>query len=74
MPMFEKALADSKSGYLVKSGLTWIDFLICETCFTMRNMFPDVFKAFPLLNQHVKRVYSLPTLQEYLHSRPNTPF
>jgi glutathione S-transferase len=70
LPFFEKALAQSNSGYLVSGGLSWIDFCICEQVRWMNDSLPDLMKQFPLLLAHANRIYALPTLQDYLKNRP----
>lgn len=71
MPLFEKLL--SKSGYFA-SELSYIDFFICELVSSFRQMMPELMGTYKLLNEHVDRIYALPTLQNYLKSRPPTKF
>ncbi|KAI6176327.1 Glutathione S-transferase [Aphelenchoides bicaudatus] len=59
IPFFEKALAQSGSGFFAKSGLTWIDFCI-KHCLTSSNN-----SLYWQLT--AERIYALPTLKEVVY-------
>lgn len=74
LPMFEKLLKESGSGFFAKSGVSWVDFAVAESISTFQNMAPEVIKKHSALVEHVKRVHALPQLKDYLAKRPVTPF
>nr|AYN44543.1 glutathione S-transferase S4 [Brachionus koreanus] len=73
--LFEDRIAQSKSGYFVPSGLTWVDLYL----FNFIDIRGD--KVDDLLNnncKHVKKLYenvrTNPRIAAYLKRRPVTPF
>lgn len=74
LPIFEKLLKDSGSGFFVKSGVTWVDFFIAEGFVTMTGLAGDVVAKYPWISEYVKRVHSVPQIKDYIAKRPVTPF
>ncbi|KAK0395163.1 hypothetical protein QR680_001149 [Steinernema hermaphroditum] len=72
LPIFENILEKSGSGYFVKSGLTWVDFYVANSLFTIANASPDSLKAYPLLSKLKDTIHSLPQLKKYLSERPES--
>uniref|UniRef100_A0A914E7W2 glutathione transferase n=1 Tax=Acrobeloides nanus TaxID=290746 RepID=A0A914E7W2_9BILA len=68
-PVFLEILKESKSGYLVNSGLTWVDFFVAEYLFTIQCLEPEIAKQHPQLFEYMKKVYSLPTITDYVATR-----
>ena len=68
--MFVKILKESDSGFLVKSGVTWVDFVLAEFLYTIQNMEPTVMHDYPELEEFIDRVYSLPNIKKYVEKRP----
>uniref|UniRef100_A0A914DV08 glutathione transferase n=1 Tax=Acrobeloides nanus TaxID=290746 RepID=A0A914DV08_9BILA len=68
----ENFLKTAKNGFLMPSGLTWIDFLAAELHDTLGNVIPDLYKNHHEIVKHSEKVHSLPQLQEYLQNRPKT--
>jgi len=74
LPKFVSILKASKSDFFANSGLTWVDFAFSEYFDSLSNFAPEVTAEYPELQEHSKRVHSLPQLQNYLKSRPVTPW
>ena len=68
-PVFEKYLKEAKSGYYVKSGLTYVDFIVAEFLDIIYGMESSVFSAYPTLTDHINRIHSLPTVRKYVNKR-----
>jgi glutathione S-transferase len=68
-PLYEKLLKESGSGFLVKGGLTWIDFVVSEFFNTIVYMDPVSWKKYPTLEEYRERVQSLPQIKKYVESR-----
>uniref|UniRef100_A0A915EBP3 glutathione transferase n=1 Tax=Ditylenchus dipsaci TaxID=166011 RepID=A0A915EBP3_9BILA len=41
LPLYVKTLKESGSGFVAKSGLTWVDFMLAEFLTTLKNMHPE---------------------------------
>ncbi|KAH7726163.1 Glutathione S-transferase 1 [Aphelenchoides avenae] len=70
----EGFLKDSASGFLVKSGYTWVDFLFAELLSTFENLVPGLVSKNDAVWTFVGRVHDIPKLKEYLASRKVTLF
>jgi len=70
LPLFENVLKESGSGFFVKSGPTYLDFHIGEMFSYLRLLDPELWAKYPVFEEHLKRVYALPQLKNYLASRP----
>jgi len=72
LPLYEKLLKESGSGFFAPSGLTFVDFMVADYLNTwVERVEPDMLKNHPELVAFVKRVHSLPQLQSYIASRPS---
>ncbi|CAD5218023.1 unnamed protein product [Bursaphelenchus xylophilus] len=69
---YSKMLDEAGNGYLLKSGLTYADFVVYSHALTLRNVDPELAKQFPKVYEFVERIEKLPQLQEYLKIRPNS--
>jgi glutathione S-transferase len=69
-PIIERILKESGSGFLVASGVTFIDFIVAEFLEGVKGVEPKVLEAYPTLQDYVTRVHALPQLADYLKSRP----
>uniref|UniRef100_A0A914D361 glutathione transferase n=1 Tax=Acrobeloides nanus TaxID=290746 RepID=A0A914D361_9BILA len=74
MPILEKLLKESGSGFVVQSGVCWIDFFIANAVESMEGFAADLLGNYKELLAHKERVYSLPQIKTYIASRPKTPF
>uniref|UniRef100_A0A914EER2 glutathione transferase n=1 Tax=Acrobeloides nanus TaxID=290746 RepID=A0A914EER2_9BILA len=74
MPVLEKLLKESGSGFFAKSGVSWVDFYIANFMETFEELGPSVMSAYKDLLKHKETVYALPQLKKYLESRPKTQF
>jgi len=72
-PIYVKTLHDSGSGFVVKSGLTWADFLLSEHLHTVHHMHPEALKKYPELEQYLQRIQQLPQIKKYIEGRKHTP-
>ncbi|KAL3083866.1 hypothetical protein niasHT_036279 [Heterodera trifolii] len=70
LPLLEKLLKESGSGYMLKSGLSMVDFQVANFLYTFTMLEPDAINAYPELIKYVDRVHALPQLQKYLKQRP----
>ncbi|KAI1717547.1 putative glutathione S-transferase 8 [Ditylenchus destructor] len=69
----EKQLERTNTGYLVGDSLTYVDFYAaCFSDFALTYGRADVFDRFPRVQYHCKAVLSLPQLQDYLKTRPDS--
>jgi glutathione S-transferase len=74
-PHFERIFKESGSGFFVKSGVSYADFYIADTVYSLHGFDKELFeKKCPYFVEHFKKVYALPELQNYLSSRPQVPF
>ncbi|KAH7726273.1 GST-36 protein [Aphelenchoides avenae] len=75
--MFSQQLLKNSgySGYLVGPKVTWVDFLLAEVV-DMLQVYgrSDIFNNYRSLLQHRDRVFSLPTLQQYVRTRPTPAY
>ncbi|KAL3111411.1 hypothetical protein niasHT_017638 [Heterodera trifolii] len=70
LPLFEKLLKESGSGYMLKSGLLMVDFQVANFLYTFTKLEPETINVHPELIKYVDRVHALPQLQKYLKQRP----
>lgn len=66
-------LKESGSGFLVKGGLSWVDFVVAEQVLTFSGFDPETLKKYPEMLEHMKRVYDLPQIKAYVENRKKTP-
>ncbi|KAI6183505.1 hypothetical protein M3Y97_00496200 [Aphelenchoides bicaudatus] len=71
-PLFVRALDESKSGFLLTNGLSWVDFHYVEYIVSVKNLEPNAFKKYRELLAYVERVHSLPALHDYIKIRPSS--
>uniref|UniRef100_A0A914DCF2 glutathione transferase n=1 Tax=Acrobeloides nanus TaxID=290746 RepID=A0A914DCF2_9BILA len=65
-------LKESKSGFFMPSGITWVDFAISQYLDKVRRYDKDCFDDYPELIDHIEMIHGLPKLQEYLKKRKDT--
>ncbi|TMS34859.1 hypothetical protein L596_002366 [Steinernema carpocapsae] len=71
-PIYEKVLAESRNGFFVKGGISWVDFYVANSLLTLTNLKADVLDKYPHLKKLKETVHSLPQLKEYVTKRPET--
>lgn len=71
LPIYNQLLSESKSGFLLPSGLTYIDFVIAEQLHTVCKVNAGIFDEYPELIKYKERVHSLPEVKEYVSARPD---
>uniref|UniRef100_A0A914QE52 glutathione transferase n=1 Tax=Panagrolaimus davidi TaxID=227884 RepID=A0A914QE52_9BILA len=69
LSIFQKYIKESGSGFLVKSGVTFADFIISEFVITLRQNAPDVIDKYPEMLQYIDRLKALPQLKDHYASR-----
>uniref|UniRef100_A0A914P3U4 glutathione transferase n=1 Tax=Panagrolaimus davidi TaxID=227884 RepID=A0A914P3U4_9BILA len=69
LPLYQKYLKESGSGFLVKSGLTFADFIVSEFLITLRLNAPEVLEEYPEILQYLDRMKNIPQLKEYYATR-----
>uniref|UniRef100_A0A7E4VKV5 glutathione transferase n=1 Tax=Panagrellus redivivus TaxID=6233 RepID=A0A7E4VKV5_PANRE len=67
-------LSKSKSGFVVDSGVTYVDFFIADHITTLLNLDPSFEKTFPEIVAYQKKVYALPQLKDYITTRNFSKF
>lgn len=72
MPVLEKLLKESGSGFFVKGGESWVDFYIANFLETFEKMSPKLMEQFKELKKHQEKVYALPQLKKYIEGRKKT--
>ena len=71
-PQIVGALAASTAGFLLSSGVSWIDFYFVEYFTSIKNLEPTAFKKYRPLLAYVQRCYQLPSLVDYIKIRPTS--
>ncbi|KAI6232876.1 hypothetical protein M3Y99_00974300 [Aphelenchoides fujianensis] len=71
-PQFVGILTQSTSGFLLSSGLSWVDFYYVEYFFSINRLEPNTFKKYRELLAYVERVHALPNLADYIKIRPSS--
>jgi len=75
MPVYEKILTESKSGYLVGDTLSMADVLLLEVLLHIPERAPEGFDGYPKLKEYMNRISSLPKIAAFLkgpqRKRPN---
>ncbi|GFG33891.1 hypothetical protein Cfor_07139 [Coptotermes formosanus] len=71
---FEKVVAENR-GYSVGNAITWTDFVFAVSLENFELIFgKESLDRYPSLRALKERVYSLPSIQEWLQKRPATDF
>jgi len=75
MPVYEKVVSESKSGYLVGDALSMADVCLLEVLLQVQERTPEGFDGYPKLKEYKERISSLPKMAAYLkgpqRKRPN---
>jgi len=71
-PIYVKAIKESGSGFIAKSGLTYVDFTVAEFFNTIIQIEGEVMKKYPELVQYVQRVHAVPQIKKYVETRKVT--
>ena len=62
LPILNKALESTRSGFLLRSGISYVDFLAAECIGELARIRPTPVAEYPLLVELQRRIYALPTL------------
>ncbi|KAI1704303.1 WD40-like beta propeller repeat domain-containing protein [Ditylenchus destructor] len=58
LPVLQKLIKASKSGFLVASGLTFVDFFVADVLQTLSQFEPETFAEYSELSAYISRVYA----------------
>uniref|UniRef100_A0A7E4W668 glutathione transferase n=1 Tax=Panagrellus redivivus TaxID=6233 RepID=A0A7E4W668_PANRE len=70
LPLFQNLLKEANSGFLVKSGVTWADFVLTEFLLSLYQVDPTFLNEYPDLKEYLARIRTVPELKEYYATRP----
>ncbi|XP_006816610.2 glutathione S-transferase 3-like [Saccoglossus kowalevskii] len=77
LPIFERLLSESSSGYLVGDGLTYADLCLLEALLVTEEYFPELLSDYDKLKDFKVKISSLPRIKAFLEGpqrkRKNTP-
>lgn len=73
-PIFVKAIKTSGSGYIVASGLTYVDLPVAEFVSDLLSQEAKLLDDYPELVAHKNKVHSQPELKKWRETRPVTAF
>ena len=68
----EKYLKKSKSGFLVDSGLTWVDLFVADHLGTLTGFEPHALDGHKELQHLREKVLAVPEIKEWVAKRPAT--
>ena len=72
MPFFEKRLEESGSGFILPSGISYIDFSLGHFIGMLNTLEKDLMSTkHSKLVEYTNNLHSLPQLKEYLSKRKN---
>ncbi|KAH7696916.1 GST-5 protein [Aphelenchoides avenae] len=74
LPQVEKLLKESGSGFVVKSGYTWVDFLYANILLNCEQAAPGSVYSNADVKAYVDRVHNIEKIQDYVANRKDTPF
>jgi hypothetical protein len=69
LPLYEKILAQSGSGFMLPSGISYVDIVIAYFLGMLKEIEKEIIGKYPTIVEYVDRVYGQPTLKEYLSKR-----
>ncbi len=72
LQLFENKLKQANSGYLVESGLAWVDLYLFNTIDRLADKRQEVLANFPMLTKHYETIKNSPRISEWLTKRPAT--
>ncbi|KAH7717213.1 CBN-GST-36 protein [Aphelenchoides avenae] len=73
--IFGEQLKKNGNGYFVGSKITWFDIFLAEFIDKIiGHAKPGVFSKYPIIEQHHKKIFSLPSIAKYVKERPPRPY
>ena len=69
LPVYEKLLAASGSGFMLPSGISYVDIMFGHHMNALKGMEPELMKKHPKLVEYSDRVLGQPQLKEYMAKR-----
>ncbi|XP_070572817.1 glutathione S-transferase A4-like [Ptychodera flava] len=73
LPIFDKILSSSSSGYLVGDSLTYADMILLEALLNTEEFLPGSLKDFPKLQEFKDKISSLPQIKAFLEGPQRKP-
>ena len=70
VPMVEKLLDQASSGFMLASGVSYLDFLFVCLLLGIKKIEAEELGKYPKLCQYVDKVVGLPQLKEYISKLP----
>nr|QUF59401.1 glutathione S-transferase GSTS4-2 [Brachionus angularis] len=74
LKLFEARIAESRSGYLVPSGLTWADLYLFNLLEMLGDKKDQVLQMFPNIKKLDENIRANPRIAAYLAKRQPSPF
>jgi len=68
----EEKIRSTNTGYLVGDSLTWIDIYAFNVIEILGQNGKLILEKFPLLNKHFSLVKNIPSIANWLETRPNS--
>ncbi|CAD5213236.1 unnamed protein product [Bursaphelenchus xylophilus] len=72
LEFFNKMLEDAGNGYVLKSGITYADFVVQSYVTTLTKLDEKLVAKYPKVVEHYDKIRNLPQLKEYIANRPDT--
>ncbi|KAF7638000.1 Glutathione S-transferase-1 [Meloidogyne graminicola] len=69
LPFYEKRLEESNSGFILPSGISYVDFSIAHFIGMLKTMENEILNKYPKLVEYTNNFHKLPQLKEYLSKR-----
>ena len=59
----------NESGFVVSSGITWVDFYLAENMLTVFNIVPQLREEFPEISNYETKIHDHPLVKDYVKNR-----
>ncbi|KAI6183516.1 hypothetical protein M3Y97_00497300 [Aphelenchoides bicaudatus] len=69
---YEKLLKEHSSGFVLKSGISYADFVVVEHLTTIFGIDKDLETKHPFLAKYVESIHSMPQIAKYVQGRPKS--
>ncbi|XP_066278309.1 glutathione S-transferase A4-like [Branchiostoma lanceolatum] len=73
LPIFEQALDDNGTGFLVGTGMTFADVALLEPLLTISELYPYALEDYSKLEDFLSYMREVPNLAKYLNSSHRKP-
>ncbi|KAI6219545.1 Glutathione S-transferase protein [Aphelenchoides fujianensis] len=72
LEFYKPLINNSKKGYLLESGISYADFVVAEHLNTIFQLDSGLKTKYPDLHIYMESIHSLPQIQSYVKSRPES--